>query len=272
VTIINVGNPKQDAKQNVSRVTAPALLHNKEEANSSGKPTLSPIPARNDGDMTCEDDALRITGKSPAAIAKAIHIHTGETKHVEEQLTNIEFSAAAGGVAASDGGKAIKQHESDSSASIKGTQFNVEEKQHSPQHHPSEESIRPHPSTPSVDYTSSTSALTQNIDNSHSNGNQIMKGSPKSSAPFPNNSNSTLSESPSSSPTPTPGEGDQDVPTLALQDVNYRVRYRSGPWWRGACFRHQHVKRVLRDVTLALPAGQLIGLVGSSGECDVKIG
>jgi ABC-type glutathione transport system ATPase component len=56
------------------------------------------------------------------------------------------------------------------------------------------------------------------------------------------------------------------APTLALQDINYRVRYRSGPWWRGACFRHQHVKHVLRDVNRALPAGQLIGLVGSSGK------
>nr|KAG5692505.1 hypothetical protein BaRGS_018710 [Batillaria attramentaria] len=62
---------------------------------------------------------------------------------------------------------------------------------------------------------------------------------------------------------PTPG--DENVATLALQDVQYRVKYRSGPWWRGACFRKLHVKHVLNDVNMALPAGQLIGLVGSSG-------
>ncbi|KAK7477475.1 hypothetical protein BaRGS_00031299 [Batillaria attramentaria] len=73
------------------------------------------------------------------------------------------------------------------------------------------------------------------------------------------------------SPAPTPGTpksptpGGENVATLALQDVQYRVKYRSGPWWRGACFRKLHVKHVLNDVNMALPAGQLIGLVGSSG-------
>ena len=70
------------------------------------------------------------------------------------------------------------------------------------------------------------------------------------------------------SPCPTPAplrESEKEVPALALQNINYRVKYRTGPWWTGACFRQQHVKHVLRDVNLALPAGELIALVGSSG-------
>ncbi|KAL8617304.1 hypothetical protein ACOMHN_061018 [Nucella lapillus] len=73
---------------------------------------------------------------------------------------------------------------------------------------------------------------------------------------------------PSLCPTPNPrfvNEADTEVATLALQDVNYDVLYRTGRWWRGACFRHQHVKRVLRDVNMDFPTGQLIALVGSSG-------
>lgn len=67
-------------------------------------------------------------------------------------------------------------------------------------------------------------------------------------------------------PTPTPlGASEEKGPTLALQDINYHVKYRMGPWWTGACFRKLYVKHVLRDVNLAFPAGQLIALVGSSG-------
>ncbi|XP_076463806.1 ATP-binding cassette sub-family G member 5-like [Babylonia areolata] len=73
---------------------------------------------------------------------------------------------------------------------------------------------------------------------------------------------------PSPRATPLPvnvSDGESEGPTLALQDVNYYVQYRTGRWWQGACFRQQHVKRVLSDVNLAFPAGQVVALVGSSG-------
>lgn len=69
----------------------------------------------------------------------------------------------------------------------------------------------------------------------------------------------------SNHPSPTPGKDAQSVDTLALQDMRYKVYNRMGPWWRGGCFRKRHVKNVLNDINMALPAGQLIGLVGSSG-------
>ncbi|XP_025105777.1 LOW QUALITY PROTEIN: ATP-binding cassette sub-family G member 5-like [Pomacea canaliculata] len=68
---------------------------------------------------------------------------------------------------------------------------------------------------------------------------------------------------PPSSPLPT--EETRKSPALAISDLNYYVQYRSAPWWRGACFRKAHVKHVLNHVNLALPAGSLTALVGSSG-------
>ncbi|XP_076442875.1 ATP-binding cassette sub-family G member 5-like [Babylonia areolata] len=58
--------------------------------------------------------------------------------------------------------------------------------------------------------------------------------------------------------------GSSEPVTLALHNLCYTVRYRSGNWWTSCC-RHKQVKRVLHDVTLALPAGQLVGIIGSSG-------
>lgn len=71
-------------------------------------------------------------------------------------------------------------------------------------------------------------------------------------------------KTPPSSPLPT--EETRKSPALAISDLNYYVQYRSAPWWRGACFRKAHVKHVLNHVNLALPAGSLTALVGSSGE------
>ncbi|PVD26127.1 hypothetical protein C0Q70_13795 [Pomacea canaliculata] len=67
--------------------------------------------------------------------------------------------------------------------------------------------------------------------------------------------------------TPVPGgqSGQTTYPTLVLQDINYYVTCRPGPWWKGGCFRGKQVKHVLQNVTLDLPAGQLIAVAGSSG-------
>ena len=64
----------------------------------------------------------------------------------------------------------------------------------------------------------------------------------------------------------TGDSADTEQAYLALQNIRYDVRYRSGPWWKGACFRQEHVKHVLHDVNLALPVGQLTGVMGSSGK------
>lgn len=54
-------------------------------------------------------------------------------------------------------------------------------------------------------------------------------------------------------------------PTLNLLEVNYEVKERVGPWWKGACFRKQRKKTVLRDVTMQLKSGLLTAILGSSG-------
>lgn len=59
-------------------------------------------------------------------------------------------------------------------------------------------------------------------------------------------------------------------PTLNLLDVNYEVKERVGPWWKGACFRKQRKKSVLRDVTMQLKSGLLTAILGSSGSLDFE--
>lgn len=58
-------------------------------------------------------------------------------------------------------------------------------------------------------------------------------------------------------------------PTLNLLEVNYEVKERVGPWWKGACFRKQRKKTVLRDVTMQLKSGLLTAILGSSGSNQI---
>lgn len=60
-------------------------------------------------------------------------------------------------------------------------------------------------------------------------------------------------------------------PTLNLLEVNYEVKERVGPWWKGACFRKQRKKTVLRDVTMQLKSGLLTAILGSSGSVTLVL-
>ena len=55
-------------------------------------------------------------------------------------------------------------------------------------------------------------------------------------------------------------------PTVNMLNVNYEVTEWIGPWWKGACFRRQRKKTVLRDITVQLKSGLLTAILGNSGD------
>lgn len=54
-------------------------------------------------------------------------------------------------------------------------------------------------------------------------------------------------------------------PTLNLLNVKYEVSQKIGPWWKGACFRASKSKTVLRDFTAQFRGGEIVAILGSSG-------
>ena len=53
--------------------------------------------------------------------------------------------------------------------------------------------------------------------------------------------------------------------SLSIVSVTYVVKEWLGPWWKGACFRKQHQKVVLSDVTMQMKTGQITAVLGNSG-------
>ena len=56
------------------------------------------------------------------------------------------------------------------------------------------------------------------------------------------------------------------IPTLNLLNVQYEVKTRIGPWWRGGPCRPFRTKTVLRDFTAQFNGGEITAILGSSGK------
>ena len=52
---------------------------------------------------------------------------------------------------------------------------------------------------------------------------------------------------------------------LDVDGVSYSVKLREGAWWKGACFRKQQERHILRDVTLRVRSGGITAILGNSG-------
>ena len=58
---------------------------------------------------------------------------------------------------------------------------------------------------------------------------------------------------------------------LSIIRLNYTVKQWVGPWWKGACLRKQHKKRVLNDITMQIKSGQITAILGNSGNHSLSI-
>lgn len=53
--------------------------------------------------------------------------------------------------------------------------------------------------------------------------------------------------------------------SLSLLNINYEVKERIGPWWKGAIFRKVIHKQVLKEISIHLKSGQITAILGNSG-------
>ncbi|XP_051831147.1 ATP-binding cassette sub-family G member 5 [Antechinus flavipes] len=52
---------------------------------------------------------------------------------------------------------------------------------------------------------------------------------------------------------------------LSIHQISYTIRERSGPWWDIGSYWKKWTRQILKDISLYVESGQILGIVGSSG-------
>jgi len=55
-------------------------------------------------------------------------------------------------------------------------------------------------------------------------------------------------------------------PSLVMKNIDYCVKKRTGPWWKGCCLRPIEQKHILKKVNVKFESGELTAILGSSGK------